>query len=170
MASGRLRRSGVTIVEVVAHVLLAAGAVITAVSGVSGTVNSWQADHGGETGTFTPVDQHCSRHRVMAVICSWNGTWVSDVDGRVLRDVRLDDSLGTEEGSPPPEPVHPTRHSGDLAADPQVVYLPGERTWLLAPIVTILVIGILVSLAWRMHRWAGAKRAPGMAEKLDTGI
>lgn len=167
MVSGRLRRVGVTIVEVVAYVLLAVGAVITVVSGVSGTVNSWDAEHGGETGTFTPVDQHCSRHRA-TVTCTWNGTWVSDVDGRTIQDVLLEDSLGSEEGDPPPEPVHPTLHS-DKLADPQVAYLPGERTWLLAPAVSILVIGIQVVLAWRVHRWATAKRAPGITEKRSTG-
>lgn len=168
MVSRRLGRVGVTVVEVVAYVLLAAGAVITVESGVSGAVNSWDAERGGETGTFTPVDQHCSRHRLTTVICSWNGTWVSDVDGRVLHDVLLDDGLGSEEGDPPPKPVHPTLHS-DKFADPQVVYLPGERTWLLAPIASILVMGIQVVLAWRVHRWATAKRASGMTENRSTG-
>jgi hypothetical protein len=168
MGSGRVRRIGVTVVEVVAYVLLMVGAIITAASGVSGAVNSWEAEHGGETGTFTPVEQHCSRHRVTTVVCTWNGTWVSDVDGRILRDVHLDDSLGSEEGDAPPEPVHPALHS-DRFADPQMVYLPGERTWLLAPAVSILLIGIQVVLAWRVHRWAGAKRVPGVAEKHGTG-
>lgn len=120
MASGMLRRVGVTVVEVVALALLVVGAVITVAAGVSGTANSWHAEHGGEVGTFTPVQQHCSRHRFTTEICSWKGTWISDADGRTLRDVLLDKSLGTEAGDPPPEPVHPTLHS-DKFADPQVV-------------------------------------------------
>lgn len=167
MVSGRLRRVSVTIVELVAYVLLSVGAVITVVSGVSGTVNSWDAEHGGEAGTFTPVEQVCSRHRA-TVSCSWYGTWVSDVDGRTIQDVLLDDSLGAEEGDAPPEPVHPTLHS-DKLADPQVAYLPGERTWLLAPAVSVLLIGIFGALAWRVHRWAAARRAPGITEKRSTG-
>jgi hypothetical protein len=163
MGSGRVRRIGVTVVEVVAYVLLTVGATITAASGVSGAVNSWEAEHDGETGTFTPVEQDCSRHRVTTVICTWNGTWASDVDGRILRNVHLDDSLGSEEGDAPPGPVHPTLHSGRFA-DPQVVYLPGERTWLLALAASILIIGVQVFFAWRVHRWARAKRAPGIAE------
>ena len=160
MASGMLRRIGVTVVEVVAYVLLAVGVAVAAMSGISGTVNSWDAEHGGETGTFTPVEQSCSRHRVATVMCVWRGTWTSDVDGRTLRDVLLDDSLGTDEGDRPPEPVHPTLHS-DKLADPQVVYLPGERAWLLMSAVSILLIGIYVVLGWRIHRWARAKRRSG---------
>lgn len=156
MTSRMLRRIGVTVVEVIAHVLLAVGVIVIVVSGVSGTVDSWQAEHGGETGVFTPVEQDCSRHRA-TVICTWNGTWTSDVDGRTLREVHLDDGLGTEEGGPPPAPVHPTLLT-DKFTDPQVAYLPGERTWLLAPAVSILAVGTFAALAWRVHRWACEKR------------
>jgi len=162
--AGGLRRVVVTVVEVVAQVLLAVCGVVLAVSGVSSAVNSWHAEHGGEVGTFTPVEQACSRHRVTTVICTWNGTWTSDADGRTLREVHLDDSLGTQEGDPPPEPVHPTLRS-DKFDDPQVVYLPGERTWLLAPAVSILAIGIYVVLAWRVHHWARARRTARRTEK-----
>ncbi|MFD6446528.1 hypothetical protein ACFWEJ_15595 [Promicromonospora sp. NPDC060204] len=130
-------------------------------------MDSWQAEHGGETGTFTPVEQDCSRHRVTTVICAWEGTWTSDVDGRTLRHVRLDDGLGAEEGDPPPAPVHPTLLA-DKVADPQVAYLPGERTWLLAPALSILAVGIFAVLAWRVHRWAREKRtARGLGQPVE---
>ncbi|PRZ08365.1 hypothetical protein BCE75_103294 [Isoptericola sp. CG 20/1183] len=119
-------------------------------------VNGWRAQHDGEVGTFTPVEQNCNVVRG-ARFCDWTGTWESDADDRVVEDVLLDEDLGTVEGDPPPHPVHPMLYH-DAYSDPQVVYRPGDRTWLLAPAITAALLGVLWCLAWKMHRWSHRHR------------
>lgn len=156
MGSGKARRGIVTSLEVLVYVLLASVAVVAVGSGLSGTVNSWRAQHDGEVGTFTPVEQHCNLIRG-AMLCDWTGTWESGAGDRVVEDVLLDEDLGTAEGDPPPDPVHPVLHH-DAYSDPQVVYRPGDRTWLLAPAVTAALLGASGYFAWKMHRWSRRHR------------
>jgi hypothetical protein len=157
MVPGRSRRVMVTSLEVLVYVLLAALAAVVVGSGLSGTVNSWRAQHEGEDGTFTPVEQHCHQVR-RATLCDWTGTWESDIGDRRVEGVLLDEDLGTAEGDPPPGPVRPVLYH-DAYSDPQVVYRPGDRTWLVAPALTVVLIGGFGYLAWRMRSWS--RRAVG---------
>jgi hypothetical protein len=156
MGSGGARRGIVTSLEVLVYVLLAGVAVVAVGSGVSGTVNSWRAQHDGEVGTFTPVEQHCGLIRG-ATLCAWTGTWESDAGDQRVEDVLLDEDLGAAEGDPPPDPVHPVLHH-DAYSDPRVVHRPGDRTWLLAPVVSAAVLGGVGCLSRRMHRWSRQHR------------
>jgi len=161
MPSVRARQAIATSIAAVVYVLLACAAVVAVWSGISGTVNSWHAQHDGEVGTFTPVEQHCSSNRGTPS-CRWTGTWEPEARDRVIKDVLLDESLGTAEGDPPPGPVHPTLHH-DALSDPQVVYRPGDRTWLLTPAVTTVFLGGSAYLAWKTHRWS--RRAAAAAAR-----
>lgn len=156
MGSGKARRTIVTSLEVLVYVLLGCAAVIAVGSGLSGTVNSWRAQHDGEVGTFTPVEQHCSLIR-RAEVCDWTGTWESDVGNRVVEDVLFDEDLGAVEGDPPPDPVHPVLHH-DAYSDPQVVYRSGDRTWLLAPALTAALLGVFGYLARKVRTWSRQSR------------
>ncbi|MCR1982199.1 hypothetical protein NSA53_08105 [Cellulosimicrobium cellulans] len=152
MRSPRTQRAIATSVEVAIYVVLACAAVVAVGSGVSGTINGWSAQHDGEVGTFTPVEQSCDRSR-SAVVCTWTGTWASDTGERTIEGVLLDEDLGTAEGDPPPGPVHPTLHH-DAFSDPQVVYRPGDRSWLLSPVIAVALLGMVGVAAWRTRRWS----------------
>lgn len=154
MGSGKSRKAVAISIEVVVYVSLACLAVVMVGSGISYTMNSWRAQHDGEVGTFTPLEQHCQTNRRGGMHCWWRGMWQSDADDRVIADVLIEDDLGTVEGDPPPGPVHPTLHHDAFSDDSHVVYRPGDRTWLQAPALLAVGLGGSAIAAWRVRRWS----------------
>lgn len=109
-------------------------AAIGLMMGATDLAPSWQAKNGGGTaGTFTALDEECSRRN-----CEWRGEFVAE-GGAKRTDVLLYDAPdGLTQGATAP--------ARDTGARKGVFSTTGGSTWLLATGLT--VAGVLALVAW----------------------
>ncbi|MGC5017225.1 hypothetical protein [Micromonospora sp. DT47] len=114
---------------------LPAIAAIGLMLGGTDLVPTWQAKGGGGTaGTFTAVDEECSRRN-----CEWHGDFVATEGGARRTDVLLYDAPdGLTEGATAP--------ARDTGARKGVFSTTGGSTWLVVTGMT--VAGVLAAVAW----------------------
>jgi hypothetical protein len=125
-------------------------AAIGLMLGATDLAPTWEAKNGGGTpGTFTAVDEECSRRN-----CEWHGDFVATEGGARRADVILYDAPdGLTRGG--------TAEARDTGARKGVFATAGGSTWLL--VTGFVLAGALAAVAWVVIvlRWVSRRRAPG---------
>ncbi|WP_200208871.1 hypothetical protein [Micromonospora coerulea] len=110
-------------------------AAIGLMLGATDLAPTWEAKNGGGTpGTFTAVDEECSRRN-----CEWHGDFVATEGGARRADVILYDAPdGLTRGG--------TAEARDTGARKGVFSTTGGSTWLL--LTGLTVAGLAAAVAW----------------------